>query len=311
MSEINKNKIDNKVYFEDLKQIKETIRTNQYKAMVSVNTKMIETYYVIGTIINERKTWGSKYIEKLSKDLNEFGKGFSCEQLKRMARFASEFTINEIRSQPATQIPWYTLNEIMYKSKTHDEMLFYIKETHKNGWSRSMVLNQIAMKAYERSLIEPITTEVVKENPEMYEMFKDTLAFEFIDKDKVKNEKDLKNQMIANIIKFLKELGEGFALVDKEYRFTLGGDDFYIDLLMYNIKIHSYVVIEVKIGKFDPRDMGQLIFYVNAVDQLLKSDIDNNTIGLLLTKDSNSETCKACLKNINLPLLILLFISQI
>lgn len=162
MSEINKNEIDNKVYFEDLKQIKETIRTNQYKAMVSVNTKMIETYYVIGTIINERKTWGNKYIEKLSNDLSEYGRGYSVQNLKYMSQVANEYTINEISHQAGGQIPWKTLVEITSKSKTHDEMLFYIKETHKNGWSRSMVLNQIAMKAYERSLIEPITTEVVK-----------------------------------------------------------------------------------------------------------------------------------------------------
>lgn len=135
---------------------------------------MILTYYEIGTIINKRKTWGSKYIQKLSEDLKEYGKGFSYEQLKKMSRFANEFSFNEIRLQPATQIPWFTIVRIMSKSKsheeirsqpvtqipwstlttviivkykTHDEMLWYINETYKNGWSRSMVLNQFEQKA--------------------------------------------------------------------------------------------------------------------------------------------------------------------
>ena len=122
--------------------------------MVIVNSAMIMTYYEIGTIINKRKTWGSKYIKNLANDLKEYGKGYSYEQLKKMGQFAKEFSFNEIRLQPVTQIPWSTLvTVIIPKSSTHEEMLWYINETHKNGWSRSMVLNQIAMKAYERSLI--------------------------------------------------------------------------------------------------------------------------------------------------------------
>ena len=149
-----------KEYFDDLNKIKETIRNNQNKAMVVVNSAMIKTYYEIGTIINQRKVWGNKYIENLANDLKEYGKGYSYEQLKRMSHLANEFSNEEIRSHPVTQIPWSTLiTVIMSKSKSHAEMLWYIEQTYKNGWSRSMVLNQIAMKAYERSLINPTTTE--------------------------------------------------------------------------------------------------------------------------------------------------------
>ena len=112
-----------KDYFNDLKLIKETIRQNQNKAMVVVNSAMIMTYYKIGTIINERKSWGSKYIEKLSNDLSEYGRGYSYDQLKRMAQFANEFKLDEIRAQPVPQIPWSTLIVIMKKSKSHEEML--------------------------------------------------------------------------------------------------------------------------------------------------------------------------------------------
>ena len=238
-----------KDYLNDLNKIKETIRTNQNKAMVVVNSAMIMTYYEIGTIINQRKVWGNKYIERLSNDLKEYGKGYSCEQLKKMSQFAKEFSENEIRLQLVTQIPWGTLiTVILPKSKSHEEMLWYINQTYKNGWSRSMVINQIAMKAFERSLISPTTTEsITTSNDSSNELFKDTYVFDFLDKENIKTEKNLKNQMIDNIIKFLQELGSGFTLAGKEYKLTTPtGKDFYIDLLMYHTKIHSYVVIEVK-----------------------------------------------------------------
>ena len=291
-------------YLNDLKQIKETIRTNQNKAMVVVNSSMIMTYYEIGTIINKRKVWGNKYIEKLSNDLKEYGKGYSVEQLKRMGRVSKEFSIEEIRSHPVTQIPWSTLTTIiMAKSKTHDEILWYINQTYKNSWSRSMVLNQIAMKAYERSLIKPITTEVITTSNDLTnELFKDTYIFDFLDKENIKTEQDLKEQMIDNIINFLKELGPGFSLVGKEYKLTTPtNEEFYIDLLMYHTKIHAYVVIEVKIGKFKPSDLGQLIFYVNAIDDLEKTDGDNETIGLLLCKEADSYVAKTSLKKNTIP----------
>ena len=292
------NQILEKDYFNDLQKIKETIKLNQNKAMVVVNSAMIMTYYKIGTIINERKTWGSKYIQNLANDLKEYGKGYSYENLYRMSKFASEFDENEIVSQPATQIPWFTIISIMQKSKSHEEMLFYINETHKNGWSRSMVLNQIELKAYERSLIEPSTTDVIKSDDLTNELFKETYAFDFLDKEKIKTERDLKNQMIDNIIKFLNELGPGFSLVGKEYKLlTPSNKEFYIDLLMYHVKIHAYVVIEVKLSKFKPEHLGQLIFYVNAVDALEKTDLDNNTIGLILCKDADKFVAETTLKN--------------
>ena len=274
------NEVIEKDYFHDLQEIKETIRTNQNKAMVVVNSAMIMTYYEIGTIINKRKTWGSKYIKNLANDLKEYGKGYSFQNLKRMSQFAKEFSTYEISSQLVSQIPWGTLMTVIIpKSSSHAEMLWYINETYKNGWSRAMVLNQIAMKAYERSLIEPTTSNITKSDDLSNELFKDTYVFDFLDKNNIKSEKDLKNQMIDNIIKFLQELGPGFSLVGKEYKLvTPTNEEFYIDILLYHTKIHCYVVIEVKIGKFHPADLGQLIFYVNAVDDLERTERDDETI---------------------------------
>ena len=298
------NEVFEKDYFKDLQEIKEAIRTNQNKAMVIVNSAMIMTYYEIGTIINKRKTWGSKYIKNLANDLKEYGKGYSYENLYRMSKVSEEFSNEEIMSHPVTQIPWSTLvTVIMAKSSTHEEMLCYINETYKNGWSRSMVLNQIAMKAYERSLIEPTTSNITKSNDLSNELFKDTYVFDFLDKNSIKNEKDLKDQMIDNIIKFLQELGPGFSLVGKEYKLvTPTNKEFFIDLLMYHTKIHAYVVIEVKIGEFTPADLGQLIFYVNAIDDLERTERDDETIGLLLCKEADSYVAKTSLNKSQLHL---------
>ena len=296
------NEVIDKDYFHDLQEIKEAIRTNQNKAMVVVNSAMIMTYYEIGTIINKRKTWGSKYIKNLANDLKEYGKGYSKRNLQFMSQFANNFTKNDIVKQVASQIPWFTIVVIMQKSSSHEKMLWYINETYKNGWSRSMVLNQIAMASYERSLIEPTTSNITKSDDLSNELFKDTYVFDFLDKNSIKNEKDLKDQMIDNIIKFLQELGPGFCLVGKEYKLVTPTDEeFYIDILLYHTKIHCYVVIEVKIGKFHPADLEQLIFYVNAIDDLERTERDDETIGLLF-KEVDSYVAKTSLNKAQLHL---------
>ena len=141
--------------------------------MVYVNSQMIMTYYEIGTIINQRKTWGSKYIQNLANDLKEYGNSYSTRNLHYMSQFAENFNEDEIMQQPVAQILWGTLiNVIIPKSKSHAEMLWYINVTHKYEWSRAMVMNQIEMKAYERSLIEPDTTDVVKSDDSLKEFLK-------------------------------------------------------------------------------------------------------------------------------------------
>ena len=289
-----------KDYLTDLKRIKETIKDNQDKAMVIVNSAMIMTYYEIGTIINERKTWGSKYIQKLSEDLKEYGKGYSYSNLKYMAQFAECFSIDEFSHQVGGQIPWRTMIEIMSKSKTHEEMLWYINETHKHGWSRSTVLMQFSFKAYERSLIEVDTSPIVKSDDSLNEIFKDSYVFSFLDKESIKSEKDLKDSLIDNIVKFIQEMGSDFAFVGKEYKLNIPNDDeCFIDILLYHLELHSYIVIEVKKGKFNPSDLGQLLFYVNSVDKLKRQSIDNETIGLLLCLDSDEFKVKTTLEGIN------------
>jgi len=287
-----------KEYFDDLKKIKETIRTNQNKAMVVVNNISIINNYKIGTIINQRKVWGNKYIERLSNDLKEYGEGYSYDSLKLKSRFAKEFTIDEIREQPVPQIPWGTIVEIMKKSKTHDEMLWYVKQTYKNGWGRSMVLNQFKLKAYERSLIEPETSpDITASNELTNELFKDTYVFDFIDINNIKSEKELQKTLLQNITKFLIELGNGFSFVSEKYKLKVEDDYYEIDLLFYHIPSHSYVVIELKTTKFKPEYIGQLLFYTNYIDAYVKSELDSNTIGIVLCPHANGFVCKTTLMN--------------
>lgn len=289
----------NNEYLSDLNKIKETIAENRNKAMVIVNSAMIITYYRIGQIINKRKIWGNKYIERLASDLKNYGNGFSVEQLKRMSKFATIFTQEEIVSQPVTQIPWGTLVGIMFKASSKEEMLWYINQTHKNRWSRSVVLEQFEKKAYERNIICPQTSD----NEYVKEIAKDSLAFTFISEEEISSEKDLKNKLVDNIILFLQELGPGFALVGKEYRITIpSGKNFYIDLLMYHTKIHAYVVIEVKLDEIMPSDFGQLNFYINAVNKYEKTDIDNETVGIILCKNADKCVVETTLQGINNPI---------
>lgn len=288
-----------KLYFEDLDRIKRSIFENRAKAMFVANSAMISSYYQIGMIINLRKSWGNKYIERLSKDLQQYGNGYSVEHLKKMSLFATVFSENEIREQPVTQIPWGSLIIIMNKSSSKEEMIWYINQTFKNRWSRSMVVKQFELQAYQRNLITPIVTD---ENLTS-EIVKDTLVFNFISRKDVNSEKDLKTRLLDNIILFLQELGPGFALVGKEYRLiTPANKSFYIDLLMYHTKVHAYVVIEVKLDEIIPADIGQLNFYINAINKIEKTEFDNDTIGILLCKNADKFVIQTSLANIDNPI---------
>ena len=292
-----------KSYLADLQTIKNTIQENRYKALVVVNSAMIVTYHKIGTIINKRKDWGNKYIQRLADGLKEYGRGYSFENLRRMTRFASIFSKEEIWSQPVTKIPWGTIIEIIFKSSSKEEMLWYIKQTHENKWSRRMVIEQFKTKAYERKLIEPQVTEMVGKDEELKQVFKDTLSFDFLGKLDIRDERDLKDRLLDKITPFLQELGPGFALVGREYKLvTPTNKNFYIDLLMYHTKVHAYVVIEVKIGEFHPSDIGQLHFYINAINKLEKTEIDNQTIGILLCKTADDFIVKTTLDGIKAPI---------
>ena len=293
------NEIIENDFLNDLEEIKRTIQINRNKSLYVVNSAMILTYYQIGTIINQRKKWGNKYVRQLADSLKEYGRGYSYEQLKRMSRFSSLFNEEEIGAQIVTQIPWGTIVLIMMKGKNKDEMLWYFNQTVINAWSRANVEKQFKLQAYERHKIEPLTNK-----PELLnDVVKDTLSFDFISQKEVQTEQDLKNKLIDNIILFLQELGQGFALVGKEYRLAApNGRNYYIDLLMYHTKIHAYVIIEVKLDTIEPRDFGQLNFYINAVNELEKVEGENDSIGILLCKNAGDYEVQTTLRGMTNPI---------
>ena len=166
-----------------------------------------------------------------------------------------------------------------------------------------MVLKQFELKAYERNLIEPDTSTPIKNNTSISEPFKDIYVFDFLNKDNTKTEKSTKDSLIENVISFIHELGNGFTVVDKEFKITTPDNkNYFIDLLLYHIKIHCYVVIEIKNRKFKPQDLGQLLFYTGAIDALEKNDKDEETVGLLLCKDADNFTVKTTLDKVNAKL---------
>ena len=274
-----KETIDEKQYEIELVDIKKRIRETYKKISYTVNSELIILYYEIGSYINSHKSWGSKYVQKLSEDLKEY-EGMGYRNLKYMSQFASSFTYEEIRHQLGAQIPWRTLIEIMSKCESKESRLWYINKTYGNSWSRSSLIKQIKAKAYERGRIEPIVSKGIEnyDNPFIKEIIKDSYYMPFSSKE-INNEKELKDNIINGILDFLKELGKGYALLGREYEIkSKTKKKFNLDILMYNVLLHSYIVIEIKIGEYKPEYYGQLKNYVLLVDKELKTYRDDKTI---------------------------------
>ena len=291
--EMREEKIIKNEYFNDLKKIKETIKSNQNKAMIVVNTSMIMNYYEIGMIINQRKSWGNKYLERLSIDLKEHGSGYSRSNLFYMQKIASLFTKDEIVQRCVGLIPWRSLITIITKCKEHDKIIWYVNETYNNKWTKTLLENKIKMKSYELRLIEHHDNSIISiDNPLLDEIFNSKLAIGFIDKNKITTEKALEKELINNITKFILELGKGFAFVGNQYKLEIPNHEYYPDLLFYNYILHSFVIIDLKLTSFKPEYLGKMIFYVNIANDTLKGENDNPTIGLILCKEAENIVMK-------------------
>ena len=296
-------KIIKNEYFNDLKKIKETIKSNQNKAMIVVNTSMIMNYYEIGMIINQRKSWGNKYLERLSIDLKEHGSGYSRSNLFYMQKIASLFTKDEIVQRCVGLIPWRSLITIITKCKEHDKIIWYVNETYNNKWTKTLLENKIKMKSYELRLIEHHDNSIISiDNPLLDEIFNSKLAIGFIDKNKITTEKALEKELINNITKFILELGKGFAFVGNQYKLEIPNHEYYPDLLFYNYILHSFVIIDLKLTSFKPEYLGKMIFYVNIANDTLKGENDNPTIGLILCKEAENIVMKYSFGSIITPI---------
>lgn len=302
--------MNNKEYFETIESIKNEIKSAQYKAAVSVNRELIMLYYNIGKVINAHKTWGSKFIDNLAADIKlSFPNttGYSARNLKYMAKFAAMFEDAEIVQAVLAQLTWYHNMALMDKTQDTEQYVWYAQETIKNGWSRNVLVHQIESGLYERQAIaEKISNfenRLASPQSELaVQTMKDPYIFDFIPFREDMVERDIEQALVKDITKLLLELGTGFAFLGNQYHLNVGGDDFYVDLLFYNLNLRCYIVIELKTGEFKPEYAGQLNFYLSAVDGMLKKDDDNSSIGLLLCKSKNALVAEYALKDMSKPI---------
>jgi predicted nuclease of restriction endonuclease-like (RecB) superfamily len=300
-----------KEYAEILSELKERISAAQLKAAISVNRELILLYWQIGSSLlkkQEGSGWGSKIVEKLSKDLKESFpdiEGFSPRNIRFMIQFAREYQDNEIVKQLVSQIPWGHNIFLLQKLNTVDERIWYAKKTIENGWSRSILLHWIENKLHKRqgkALTNFKKTLTPNQSDLAHETLKDPYNFDFLTLRKNFDEKELENGLIEHVRKFLMELGSGFAFVGQQYPLEVSGKNYKIDLLLYNFKLRRFFVVEIKARAFDPKDTGQTNFYLSAVDDLLKHPEDQPTIGLILCKTKDNITAEYALRNLKSPI---------
>ena len=296
-------------YVSVVENIKEQIRCDQHKAILNANKEMLILYWNIGKIINEHSKWGNKFLNNLSFEINnEFpsSKGFSVRNLKNMSRFYREYPKIEIVQSVAAQITW-THNIEVLRVKSKEQRLWYINKTIENGWSVNVLAHQIDTNLYLRQIEQKKVSnfEVKLSSPQSelaLQTMKDPYIFDFIELKENSKEKDLEEALINNMTKVLLELGKGFAFVGHQYHLEVAGEDYYIDLLFYNIKLKCYVVIELKVSEFKPEYAGKLSFYLTAIDEKIKESNDNPTIGLLLCRNKNNVVVEYTLRDMNKPM---------
>ena len=302
--------INSDEYLSTIESIKQNIRTAQYRATISVNKELLLLYHSIGLVINEHKAWGNKFIENLAVDIKlafPDVTGYSVRNLKYMAKFALRFPDREFVQAVLAQITWYHHITLMDKVKSADEHIWYAEQAAKNGWTRNVLVHQIESGLYQRQvLVEKVSNfENRLPSPQSelaLQTMKDPYIFDFIPFKEDMRERDIEHALVKDVTKLLLELGTGFAFLGNQYHLNVGGDDFYIDLLFYNLNLRCYVVIELKTGEFKPDYAGQLNFYLSAVDGILKKEHDNPSIGLLLCKSKNDLVAEYSLKDMSKPI---------
>lgn len=295
--------------FKDIiNDIKQEIKSTQYKVAVQSNISLISMYFRLGKILSDNYKYGNKFIDEVSKDLKiEFpnSTGFSVRNLKYMKKFYLEYKDDELVQQLVAQVPWGHNIVLMEKIKDKEIRKIYAEAILKNGWGRDMLSIQINNGYHLRigasnnnfeNTLPALDSDLVNYT------IKDPYIFDFISLKNEYKEKELESAMLNRIKDVLIELGKGFSFVGNQYKIIVGGKEFFIDLLFYHLELRRYVVVELKASSFKPEYTGQIGFYVTAVDEQLKKEHDNSTIGLLLCQDKDRLTVDYSLKSMNVPI---------
>ena len=321
-------------YVQWLSDLKQRYRQSQAKAAVHVNHGMLEFYWSLGRDIVALKAeskWGSNVLQQLSADLKEaFPKqtGFSYTNIKYMRQWYSFYyeqiinrqqVVGEIESINRQQavgelempakfafVPWGHHIELMSKCHSLQEAFFYINQIINGNWSRGRLEDEIKGDLFARqggAITNFDNTLPTPQQMQAQEILKSPYNFAFLEIEKEHDEKQLEEALINNITRFLLELGQGFSFVGRQMELQMpGGQTFYPDLIFYHIPQHRYVVVELKAVKYIPEFAGKLNFYVTAVDQLMKGEGDNPTVGLVICKSTDKTVVEWSLKDICKPL---------
>lgn len=258
----------------------------------------------------------SGFYTALSKDLKELipgVKGFASSNLRYMAKFYNLYTplifpqvVGNLSEEDLFAVPWGHHRIIIDHCKEDpDKAIFFVKKTIQNNWSRAVLENFLDTDLYDRQGKAISNFAYALSAPQSnlaQEMTKDPYNFDFLTIRENYDEKQLKDALVENVIRFLLELGKGFAFVGREYALPIEGTEAYIDLLFYHLWLHCYVVVEVKVKEFNSRDIGQTATYVAIADDLIRREEDNKTIGLIICKSKNNVLAKYAVGTSNEPI---------
>jgi predicted nuclease of restriction endonuclease-like (RecB) superfamily len=326
-------------YKEFLHEVKQHIKSSQAKAALAVNSSLIRLYWSIGKLLAEKQTaysWGTNVIEQLSSDLkSEFPglSGFSARNLRDTKRFylfynspiwrqavaklgfqlkpntsaaeTEEDQLLIILRQLVAEIPWGHHLLILNKINDPMEALFYIRQTIEHNWSRTMLTFQIEQKLFSRQGMGMSNFKETLPTPQAIlaeQMLKDPYNFSFLTLEPKVQELDLEKQLTEHITRFLLELGKGFAYIGRQYPLKIGDKEYCVDLLFYHIRLRSFVVIDLKVTPFEPEHAGKMNFYLSAVDDLLKTEADQASIGIVLCKSKGAVEVEYALRGISKPI---------
>jgi predicted nuclease of restriction endonuclease-like (RecB) superfamily len=296
----------------DFNNILNLIATYKQKAYKEVNKALIELYFNIGKYLYEKVNdakWGKSVIENLALYLKEKEpniKGFTARNLWRMKQFYETYKDNEKLTILLSEISWSNNLLIMSSAKTEEEREFYILMTIKERYSYRELQRQIQTSLYERTMLanENFSDNVKNLPQDVTNSFRDSYVLEFLDLPKVYKEKDLQTSLISSLKDFILEAGKGFAFIGQEYKVQVGKSDFYIDLLFYHRYLKCLVAFELKTTSFKPEYLGQLEFYLEALDNDVKTDDENPSIGVLLCREKDDEVVKYALNRSLSPTII-------
>lgn len=298
-------------YTDWLAAIKARVQAARTRAVLAVNAEQVQLYWEIGREILSRQSeagWGAKILDRLSQDLRAAfpeAKGFSVTNLKYMRRFAETCPDRQFGQQAADQLPWFHIVVLLTQLADPLEREWYAAKAIAHGWSRNILSMQIEVGACKRegkAISNFSSTLPAYQSDLVQQSLKDPYLFDFLGLGDEAHERDIENALTHHITRFLLELGVGFAYVGRQFPLKVGGEDFYLDLLFYHLKLRCYVVLELKAGAFKPEHAGKLNFYISAVDGTLKHETDNPSIGVLLCKKKDKVVAEYALKDINKPI---------